>query len=208
MKKHLILIIFLFYQTLSFAQKIEFFCIGWDDHPLTNLVIFLDGTTEELGPWYRGITLSDEGFSLVKNYVLSKDTNKRPAKGSYHKDKIGSSGFYPYGTYAILYTNSQDTIAFYCLENGKKSAKYFEDLISMLNEKEGVLIATFIYKNIFSNISFLLELPSLDKNFLQQIQREYSCESCIVSKIIIGIFFVINVVLFFFIWRKKSKKFS
>ena len=200
--KNLCIIVFctIFHLT-TYCQTIEFFNVGWQDKPMNSLIITKTDTIR-LGECYKRITLNEEGFSLIKDFVISRDTKRKPVKTAFHKDEDCSVGDYPYGTYAVLLTNKQDTIAFYCLENGKKTAKYFDDLISLLNDTEGVGVATYIRDVIFSRIEFLLyPLYPSDEVFLQKVYRDYF--SCSAWKIISGILLFSNIFCLILLWRRR-----
>jgi len=205
MKAYLLIIVLSFFQISLFSQQIEFFNVGWKDKYLYNLIINrLDGDSADtkLGSCYKCISLNEEGFSLIENYVVSRNTQQRPVKNSYHKDENYSFGDYPYGTFAILLTNKQkDTIVFYCLENGKKTAKYFEDMIFLLNKNEGIGVATYIDYIIFSRIDFLLESP--DKYFLKEVNRKYCF--CSVLKLISCVLIFSNIICLILLWRGSRK---
>jgi len=201
MKTYLLIITVLCLIQISvFSQQIEFFNVGLQDKPMDNLIISKSNIDiDQFGTCYMGINLDEKEFSLIENYVVSRNTKQKPVKSAYHKNEEGSAGAYPYGTYAVLLTNErQDTIVFYCLENGKKTAKYFDDLISLLNTEEMIAVATEINNIIFKRISY--KLDTFDQSFLKEIYRDYI--SCSVWwKIIPCVLLFTNILCWVLLWR-------
>jgi hypothetical protein len=133
MKKALLIVILSFFQISVFSQQIEFFNVGLQDVPRTNVIISMDKKSE--GYFIKNIVVTNIEYSLVKQYVLANNTHKRPIDGEYHKENHTCFGFYDYGCYAVQISEDADSLLYF-MDTKEKTEKYFISLVRFLDKKK------------------------------------------------------------------------
>ena len=153
MKTHLLIIILSFIQVSVFSQQIEFFNVGIQDKPLPNITISTKKKPE--GYFVKNVIVTNEIYSIIKQYVADNNTQNQPLCNNYYKDKNSCSGNYDFGCYAVQITEKRHNLLYF-MDTNEKSVEYFKGLVNLLNKKEIIDVAE-TFQDIIDRIEIVEE---------------------------------------------------
>lgn len=150
MKTRLLIALFFFFQVSTFSQQIDFFNVGVQDQPNSNITISLKRIGSSTS-FHKYIIVNKEEFDLIKKYLKGKDTHKQPSPKSYYKEEESSSGNHDVDSYAVeIIDNKEDLI--YFMEGNEESVNFFLKFVDFLNKSGYMSTADFMNNNLLKGI--------------------------------------------------------